>query len=190
MLGRLAGQGRHPDLATLAASAARRRGRTAGRDRRRNAASGPRPGARRLAGAATQLGQDVFRQGQGYRQRPPGRRACNLTELLRACLVALRVPEAHDADHSRPAPFWTMQDAIAHITTRLGTSPGQTALAAFLPEIATNAAEPALRCRAALAGTLIASLELTRTGTLTLEQTHAWTPIQVHQTRHPSHQAK
>jgi len=61
-----------------------------------------------------QLGQNVFRRG-----RPEASlsvRGGDLTELLRACLVALRVPEDQAvALRPRPPPLWTAGDAIRRI---------------------------------------------------------------------------
>ena len=53
------------------------------------------------------------------------------------------------------------------------------ALAAFLPEVPSDAPERELRCRAAVAGTFLAGLELTRDGGITIQQSAAWTPIEL-----------
>ena len=126
-----------------------------------------------------QLGRDVFGRGTGQR-RDDGGRIGDITELLRACLVALRVPpEQADADRPRPLPLWQVSDAIARIRQLLGALPDGSPLTAFLPEV--DGAEPgrALRRRVAVSSTLVASLELARTGTLALDQDVPWTPIRV-----------
>jgi segregation and condensation protein A len=125
-----------------------------------------------------QLGRDVFLRGL-----PAGSasgRNGDITALLRACLVALLVPEQQvEAVRSRAPAFWRVPDAIARIEQFLQTLPDGGPLAAFLPTIV--GAEPArtLRCRAALSSTLIASLELAREGTLALDQDAAWLPIRL-----------
>ena len=135
-----------------------------------------------------QLGRDVFGRGTAER-RGDGDRIGDITELLRACLVALRVPEQADADRSRPLPLWQVSDAIARMRQLLGALPDGSPLTAFLPEV--DGADPgcALRHRVAVSSTLVASLELARTGTLALDQDVPWTPIRVqHQEYHQDHQ--
>ena len=61
--------------------------------------------------------------------------------------------------------------------------PDGSPLAAFLPKIDRDAPKRPLRCRAAIASTLIASLELARDGTVALEQDGDWMPIRLG--RHP-----
>jgi segregation and condensation protein A len=50
-------------------------------------------------------------------------------------------------------------------------------LTAFLPAIPAEATQRDLRCRAAVASTLLAGLELARNGMLTVEQTEAEGPV-------------
>jgi segregation and condensation protein A len=125
-----------------------------------------------------QLGRDVFRRG-----RPDvsaAGRGGDLTELLRACLPALQVPDEQAvALRPRPPPLWTASDALAQFARLLATLPDGSPLAAFLPPIPQNAPSRALRCRAALASTLIAGLERARDGALLLEQEADWMPIRV-----------
>ncbi len=54
-------------------------------------------------------------------------------------------------------------------------------MAAFLPDLPVGLAEPERWCRAAVASTFLASLELTRDGTITVQQEIAWMPIMVGQ---------
>jgi len=126
-----------------------------------------------------QLGRDVFARG-----RPElvlgGGGVGDLTELLRACLVALRVPEAVAATHRpRPPPLWRVTDALARLDTLLGELPDGSPLTAFLPAIGGADPGRALRCRAAVSSTLIAGLERARDGALSLDQAAEWTPILV-----------
>jgi segregation and condensation protein A len=130
-----------------------------------------------------QLGRDVFGRGTAER-RGDGDRIGDITELLRACLVALRVPEQAGADRLRPLLLWQVSDAIARMRQLLGALPGGSPLTAFLPEV--DGADPgcALRHRVAVSSTLVASLELARTGTLVLDQDVPWTPIRVQHQDH------
>jgi len=127
-----------------------------------------------------QLGFEVFARG-----RPEAARAgqaaetADLTDLLRACLVALRLPRHAETYQPRRLPFWGIRDAAAQITRLLGGLPDGGDLGAFLPAIAEASASRALHCRAAVAATFVAGLELTRGGAVTLEQDTSWQPIQV-----------
>jgi segregation and condensation protein A len=126
------------------------------------------------------LGQDVFRRGQPRPNADAADRGGELTDLLRACLPVLRVPDAQAiALHPRPEPLWTATDAIRRIARLLDELPNGSPLAAFLPKIDRDAPSRLLRCRAAIASTLIASLELARDGTVALEQDGDWMPIRV-----------
>jgi segregation and condensation protein A len=127
-----------------------------------------------------QLGQDVFRCGQPETDASAAAHAGDLTDLLRACLPALRVPEDQAvALRSRLPPLWSASDAIRQIMRLLAELPDGSLLTAFLPTIARDAPKRPLRCRAAIASTLIASLELARDGTVALEQDGDWMPIRV-----------
>jgi segregation and condensation protein A len=125
-----------------------------------------------------QLGRDVFPRGMPAVRGAD--RGSDLTDLLRACLVALQVPEAQAAAYRpRPPPLWRVSDALPHLRRRLAGLPDATPLAALLPRLdGTDPGRP-LRCRAAVASTLVAGLELARDGALTLAQDVAWAPIRV-----------
>jgi segregation and condensation protein A len=126
------------------------------------------------------LGQDVFRRGQPRPNADDAARGGDLTDLLRACLPVLRVPDAQAvALGPRPAPLWTATDALRRIARLLAELPNGSPLAAFLPKIDRDAPKRPLRCRAAIASTLIAGLELARDGTVALEQDGDWMPIRV-----------
>jgi len=103
----------------------------------------------------------------------------DLTDLLRACLVALRLPRHTGTYQPRRLPFWGISDAAARITRLLAGLPDGGDLGVFLPAIADASASRALHCRAAVAATFVAGLELTRGGALTLDQDTSWQPIQV-----------
>jgi segregation and condensation protein A len=125
-----------------------------------------------------QLGQDVFRRGRPRASAVV--RGGELTDLLRACLPVLHVPDEQAvALRPRPPPLWTARDAMRQIASLLPGLTEPTPLAAFLPRIDNEAAKRALRCRVAVASTLIAGLELARGGALSLEQDGDWKPIRV-----------
>ena len=143
-----------------------------------------------------QLGRDAFGRGeagQGSGESPwHGRggedsttqgRAGDITELLRACLVALQLPEEVEAYRPRPPPLWRVTDAIARIERLIGKLPYGSPLGAFLPTISDEPAGRELRCRAAVASTLIAGLELARNGALMLGQEEPWRSIKM---EHPA----
>jgi segregation and condensation protein A len=125
-----------------------------------------------------QLGRDVFGRGTGERRHNDGR-VGDITELLRACLIALRVPDQADVYRPRPPPLWQVSDAIARMRQLLGVLPDGSPLTAFLPTVGGTEPGRALRCRVAVSSTLVASLELARASTLALDQDVPWTPIRV-----------
>ena len=124
------------------------------------------------------LGQDVFRRGQS--EASAAVRGGELTDLLRACLPVLHVPEEQAvALRPRPPLLWTASDAIRHMSRLLPGLTEPAPLAAFLPRIDSAVAKPTLRCRVAVASTLVAGLELARDHAVTLDQDADWTPIRV-----------
>jgi len=126
-----------------------------------------------------QVGCHVFSRGRP--EMGTAQRSTDITDLLRACLPLLRVPADLATTHQpRPPPFWLMSDAIARIGTLLGGLPDGGSLSAFLPKIDVAAPDRERRCRAAVASTLLAGLELARQGTLTVEQEDFWLPIAIH----------
>jgi segregation and condensation protein A len=125
-----------------------------------------------------QLGMDVFVRGRP--EASLSGRGSDIADLLRACLVVLHVPEAQAAAYRpRPPPLWRVTDALPHIRRLLAVSPEGGPLPAFLPPVEGGDPDRALRCRAAVASTLVAGLELARDGALTLAQDAAWTEIRV-----------
>jgi segregation and condensation protein A len=138
----------------------------------------------RMQGAAdwleqrTLLGQKVFRRGQP--ELTAAGRHGDLTALLRACLPLLRVPQDQAAAlRPRPPPLWTAGDAMRQFARLLPEQAEGCPLAAFLPTIPRDAPGRALRCRVAVATTLLAGLELARDGTVLLGQAADWMPIHV-----------
>ena len=124
-----------------------------------------------------QLGRDVFARG-AETSAPAGRQG-DLTELLRGCLVALRLPSWVEFYRPRWPEIWQVSDAIARITQLLNDCAEGDEFARFLPAIETGAPARDLLCRAAVASTLVAGLELARGGTVTLDQTEPWASIRL-----------
>jgi segregation and condensation protein A len=111
------------------------------------------------------LGRDVFGGGTGERRDDRGR-VGDITELLRACLAALRVPDQADAYTPRLSPLWQVSDAIVRLRQLLGALPDGSPLTDFLPTAVVAEPGRALRCRVAVSSTLVAGLELARAGAL------------------------
>jgi segregation and condensation protein A len=126
-----------------------------------------------------QLGRDVFPR--GLPEATVTGRIGDITELLRACLVTLQLPEGAEPYRPRPPPVWRVSDAITRITALLGRVPDDGCpLAVFLPLIDIAAPQADARCRTAVAATFLAGLELAREGHVALDQASPWTPIQLH----------
>jgi hypothetical protein len=72
----------------------------------------------------------------GDHKDPRGGTGSDITDLLRACLVALIVPEAQVAAfRPPPPPPWRASEAIPHVRRLLAAVPDGSPLAAFLPPI-------------------------------------------------------
>lgn len=125
----------------------------------------------------SQLGRDVFAQGGVANAATRSERTTDITDLFRACLVVLRVPEQGDAYHLRFITLWRVPDAIARITRMLAARPLGGPLASFLPAVDGAKTDIELRCRAAVASTFLAGLELARQGTLGLQQEEVWQEV-------------
>ncbi len=120
------------------------------------------------------LGVDVFPRGapeDRVAYDRSGLRA-DLPELVRAYVEALRRSRARIAYQPRQLSFWTVQDAIARLTATLGTTPDWATLEAFLPGALSGQ-----QFRAAMASTLVASLEMARNGQIRLRQDEPFAPI-------------
>lgn len=126
-----------------------------------------------------QLGLEVFSRGEKAEGAAAVSRVADITDLFRACLVALRIPDQADAYQLHRAPFWRVADAVARITRMIAERPGGGELRLFLPAIEGSAPQRVLSYRAALASTLVAGLELAREGALQLDQSAPWLAIQL-----------
>ncbi len=123
-----------------------------------------------------QMGRDVFARGQ-----PEGaaeRRFGDIADLLRACLVCLIVPDGVEAAARRsPVALWPAAAARGRIQGLLPLLPQDSSLGAYLPNITGDPASRDLRCRAAVASTLAAGLELARGGELRMEQQGSFSTV-------------
>ncbi len=126
-------------------------------------------------GARPQLGQAVFARGapEDHTEIDRSRLALDVPGLLRAYLVAARRAAGSRRYRPRPLTVWTVKDALARLGAMLGSLPDWASLSRFLPE---HLADP-LERRAALASTLLAGLEMARSGALRLRQDRAFGPI-------------
>lgn len=121
------------------------------------------------------LGQDVFARGapESFVEVDRSRFRLDVPTLLAAYLGALK--RARRAARYRPAPLslWTVQHALERLARLLGSLPDWTSLERFLPE---HLLAPTER-RAALASTLLATLEMARDGAVRLRQERPFGPI-------------
>ena len=122
------------------------------------------------------LGQDIFPRGAAENLTETDRSglAVDIPSLLRGYLDAIRrvaglrvyVPRQLSLN------FWTVQDAMTRLSATLGRMPDWSSLEHFLPSGLSGQTH-----RAAIASTLLASLELARGGTLRLRQDDPFSPI-------------
>jgi segregation and condensation protein A len=124
------------------------------------------------------LGQDAFPRGapENFSEIDRSGLYVDLPSLLRAYLSSVRRVAARRtyAPRQMSLNFWTVQDALQRLTTTLGSMPEWSALEKFLPADLAGQEHSA-----ALASTLIASLELARSGGARLRQDAPFAPILV-----------
>ncbi len=134
--------------------------------------------ASRWLGERPQLGQDVFARGtaESLVATDTSGLAADLPALLRGYLDAIRRVAAKRTYVPRRLTlnFWTVQDALSRLSASLGRLPPWSTLEAYLPPGLTGAEH-----KAAIASTLIASLELARGGGVHLRQDEAFGPIRL-----------
>ncbi len=129
-----------------------------------------------------QLGREVFGRGQADAAGVVrAGRTGDVTALLRACLTAIRLSAEAGALYRVPGPpSWSVTDAAERIRAMLPLLGEEgAAFATFLPEVPSNMPKRDLRCQTAVAGTFLAGLELTRDGSIAVQQEAAWAFIQV-----------
>lgn len=127
------------------------------------------------------LGIDLFPRGapEDFTEIDRSRLKLDVTSLLAAYLSAMRRAGAKRQYRPRPMTYWSVQDALARLTSMLGHVPEWSDLEAFLPPVQSSAQVRPLARRAAHASTLIAGLELARAGALMLRQETVFGPILV-----------
>jgi segregation and condensation protein A len=112
-----------------------------------------------------QLGRDFF--GRGFRDDAmPIRVRSGYMDLLQAVLAVLEAdePAAEPGRYQPPRPrLWTPHQAMARMRVVLAEAPGDHDLLSFVPALSASEPNLPIRARAAIASTLIAGLELTRT---------------------------
>ncbi len=119
------------------------------------------------------LGIDVFPRGapEDFTATDRSRLVADLPGLLRAYVDAMRRGAARATYTPRQLSFWTVQDALKRLSATLGNMPGWSVLERFLPGHLSGQER-----RAAIASTLIASLEMAKSGALLLHQDEAFAP--------------
>jgi len=134
--------------------------------------------------ARGQVGREVFLRGTDDAGTLARKRTGDITALLRACLVALRLPAEAAALYRVPGPpVWSVLDALARIRATLPVlDVAGLPLEAFLPEIPQDAPDREWRCRTAVSATFVAGLELARDGVAALAQDRVWATIKLRPT--------
>ena len=124
-----------------------------------------------------QLGQDVWARGapEDHTEIDRSRLALDLGPLVRAYLTTMRRRSATRRYRPRPVTLWSVKEALQRLGSLLGSLPDWASLDQFLPETLGGPLER----RAALASTLVAGLEMARSGVARLRQEHAFGPILV-----------
>jgi segregation and condensation protein A len=120
----------------------------------------------------------VFARGvpEDHTEIDRSRLTLELGGLVRAYLQAVRRGTRAGSYRPRALTLWTVQDALNRLASLLGSLPDWTSLEQFLPDFFSSPMER----RAALASTLIASLEMARGGAVRLRQEEAFGPILLH----------
>jgi segregation and condensation protein A len=128
-------------------------------------------------GARPMLGHDVFARGapEDHTEIDRSRLAFDLPGLVHAYLAASRRSTARRRYKPPPLTLWTVQDALARLARMLGSVPDWASLEGFLPDTLSGPIER----RAAMASTLLAGLEMARSGALRLRQDRQFGPILV-----------
>jgi segregation and condensation protein A len=127
-------------------------------------------------GARPVLGIDVFARGapEDHTATDRSRLVADLPGLLRAYVEAMRRGAAKVRYEPKQLSFWTVQDALKRLSAMLGEMPGWALLERFLPAHLSGQER-----KAAIASTLIASLEMAKGGAVRLRQDAPFAPILV-----------
>jgi segregation and condensation protein A len=119
-------------------------------------------------GKRPQAGWDIFYRAtpENFTETAHTKLSAELSGLLSAYLAARRRAAAKLTYTPPPTPFHSVQDALTRLQRLLGSLPDWSSLENFLPDNLQDG----LPWRAAIASTLIASLEMAKNGVLTLRQ--------------------
>jgi segregation and condensation protein A len=126
-------------------------------------------------GARPLLGQTVFARGtpEDHTEVDRSRTIADVPGLLLAYLAGIGRGARKRHYRPRPLTVWTVREALARFGALLGSLPDWASLERFLPERLSGTIER----RAALASTLLAGLEMARSGAVNLRQERAFGPI-------------
>ena len=124
-----------------------------------------------------QLGHEVFARGapEDHTEIDRSRLSLELGSLVRSYLQSMRRRASGRRYQARPLTLWSVKDALQRLGALLGSMPDWANLDLFLPDTIGSVLER----RAAFASTLLAGLELARSGDVRLRQEHAFGPILV-----------
>ena len=125
--------------------------------------------------ARPQRGIDVFPRGapETFAETETFGISADLGSLMRAYMAALRRGTRHRTYRPARTTLWTVKDALARLAVLVGTLPDWSDFIHFLPDWVVNPLER----RTAVASTLIAGLEMAKSGTVRLRQDDAFGPI-------------
>jgi segregation and condensation protein A len=128
-------------------------------------------------GGRPMLGRDVFARAEPENlvEVDRSRLALDAGGLVRAYLSALRRTAGKRLYRPAAVTFWTVKDALARLERLVGHLPDWSVLEGFLPPGLVERQQ----CRAAVASTLLACLELARNGLLRLRQDQMFGPIMI-----------
>jgi segregation and condensation protein A len=126
-------------------------------------------------GRRPQLGWDEFARGEAEAMTETDRSKLRLemSGLLSAYLAARRRAGGMQKYRPKPMTYFSVQDALARLGRMLGSLPDWSTLEAFLPADLGDG----LPRRAAVSATLVAGLEMARSGAVALRQDQQFGPI-------------
>lgn len=129
-------------------------------------------------GKRPQLGWDEFARGtpEDMVETDRSKLRLDMSSLLSAYLAARRRAGAKVQYKPKPMTYFSVQNALERLQRLLGSMPSWSSLEAFLPDNLAGG----LPKRAALSATLVAGLEMARSGSLILRQETNFGPILVH----------
>ena len=126
-------------------------------------------------GQRPMLGRDVFARGapEDHTEIDRSRLTVDLTSLVSTYVRAIRRGTKPVPYRPRPLTLWTVKEALERLASLVGSLPSWSDLEQFLPDHLRNPVER----RAAVASTLLASLEMARSGAIQLRQDEEFGPI-------------